>query len=156
MAVIELDTLINAPIERCFLLSLSVDVHTLSTAHTQERAVAGIMSGRMKLGDTVTWRARHFGIWQQLTSKITAYQYPTYFCDEMISGAFQSFRHEHHFIQQLAGTRMKDVFYFESPLGLLGKLANGLFLKSYMSTLLAQRNLVIKKVAEGNEWKKFT
>jgi ligand-binding SRPBCC domain-containing protein len=115
MAVIELETLINAPIERCFLLSLSVDVHTLSTAHTQERAVAGITSGLMKLGDTMTWRARHFYSWQHLTSKITAYNFPSYFCDEMLSGAFESIRHEHHFIQKPDGTLMKDVFILNRP-----------------------------------------
>jgi ligand-binding SRPBCC domain-containing protein len=68
-----------------------------STAQTGEKAVAGVTSGVTKHGDYVTWRARHFGIWQELSSRITEYTYPTYFCDEMISGAFKSFRHEHHF-----------------------------------------------------------
>jgi hypothetical protein len=43
---------------------------------------------------------------------------------------------------------MRDVFIFESPLGLLGKLANWLFLKRYMTRLLVKRNLVIKEEAE--------
>ncbi len=65
----------SAPIERCFLLSLSVDLHTISTKKTNERAIAGVTSGLMKLNDTVTWRAKHFGIYQNLTSKITVYEY---------------------------------------------------------------------------------
>ena len=57
MATIELKTKINAPIERCFLLSLSVDLHQLSTEETNERAISGVTAGLMKLNDVVTWRA---------------------------------------------------------------------------------------------------
>jgi len=46
------------------------------------------------------------------------------------------------------GTLMQDIFVFESPLGVLGKFANWLFLKKYMSDLLVGRNRVIKQTAE--------
>ena len=72
MALIRLETYINAPIERCFDLSLNVDLHRHSVAQTHERPVAGVTSGMMKLGDTMTWEAVHFGIKQHLTSQITA------------------------------------------------------------------------------------
>src|SRR5258707_14446209 len=62
MPLIRLETYINAPIKRCFDLSLSVDLHRHSVADTHERPVAGVNSGGMKLGDTVTWEAIHFGI----------------------------------------------------------------------------------------------
>jgi ligand-binding SRPBCC domain-containing protein len=148
MPTIELITQINAPIEKVFDLSRSIDLHIESTKHTGERAIAGKTSGLIELGETVTWRARHFGIWQNLTSKITEFQYPYLFVDEMVSGAFKSFRHEHHFSQVDQHTIMKDVFEFESPLGILGKLANWLFLKRYMTNLLETRNAAIKKAAE--------
>ncbi len=83
MSVIKLVTTINAPAERCFLLSLWVDLHTNSTSHTGEKAIAGVTKGIMKLNDTVTWQAKHFGITQQLTTLICKYQKPTYFVDEM-------------------------------------------------------------------------
>jgi ligand-binding SRPBCC domain-containing protein len=148
MAVIELTTRINAPVERCFDVSRDIDVHVESTKHTGERAIAGRTSGLIGLGETVTWRAKHFGIWQNLTSKITDFSYPTFFADEMVSGAFKSFRHEHRFTAEGTQTVMTDVFKFESPLGLLGRLANWLFLKRYMTKLLVVRNKVIKSVAE--------
>jgi len=148
MPGIELLTQINAPIEKVFDLSRSIDLHIESTKQTGERAIAGHTSGLIGLGETVTWRARHFGIWQNLTSKITAYDYPTFFADEMVSGAFKSFRHEHHFTMVDGYTVMKDVFAFESPLGILGKLANRLVLKRYLTRLLKERNRVIKATAE--------
>ncbi|MFD0794679.1 cell division protein [Mucilaginibacter litoreus] len=148
MPTINLTTTINAPIERCFNVARDIDVHVASTVHTGERAIAGRTSGLIELGENVTWRAKHFGIWQNLTSKITDFDYPTYFADEQVSCAFKSFRHEHYFEQQGAQTTMRDVFNYRSPLGWLGKLADWLFLKQYMTTLLVKRNEVCKAVAE--------
>lgn len=147
---IELITEINAPIERCFDLSRSIDLHIESTKQTGEQAISGTTSGLIGLGETVTWRAKHFGIWQTLTSKITEYNYPNLFVDEMVQGAFKSFRHEHHFTKVDGHTLMRDVFVYQSPLGILGRLAEVLFLKRYMTQLLIERNRVIKEVAETN------
>ena len=149
MPVIELSTLIDAPVERCFGVSRDIDVHVASTAHTGERAIAGRTTGLIELGETVTWRAKHFGIWQNLTSRITHFKYPDYFADEMVSGAFKSFIHEHHFIGLNGQTVMKDRFEYQSPYGLFGRFADWLFLRSYMTRLLEKRNKVIKEVAEG-------
>jgi ligand-binding SRPBCC domain-containing protein len=66
----------------------------------------------------------------------------------MVSGAFKNFRHEHHFSVVENGTLMRDIFVFESPFGILGKLGNFLFLKKYMTDLLVERNRVIKNAAE--------
>jgi ligand-binding SRPBCC domain-containing protein len=145
---IELTTSINAPIGRCFDLARSIDLHVESTKQTGEKAIAGRISGLIELGETVTWRAKHFGIWQNLTSKITAFDYPNSFTDEMVNGAFKSIRHEHLFYSANGGTLMKDVFMFESPLGIFGRLANFLFLRRYMANLLKTRNQVIKAAAE--------
>jgi len=155
MHKIELTTQINAPIERCFLLSLSVDVHCQSTKGTNEKAIAGVTSGLMKLNDTVTWRAKHFGIYQNLTSKITQYEYPNCFVDEMMKGAFKRMYHQHLFQQNGEGTIMKDVFEFEAPFGILGKVFSKLVLVNYMRHFLEIRNSTIKKVAEGEEWEKL-
>jgi ligand-binding SRPBCC domain-containing protein len=150
MPTIVLTTEINAPVDTVFNLSRSIDLHMESTKQTGERAIGGRTSGLIGLGETVTWRAKHFGIWQNLTSKITAFNSPHLFVDEMVSGAFKSFRHEHHFTAVDENhTVMKDVFVFESPLGLLGKLANWLILKKYMTSLLTKRNEVIKATAEA-------
>ena len=155
MPVIELKTIIRAPIERCFLLSLSVDLHKLSTAGTYEQAIAGITSGIMKMGDTVTWRAKHFGIYQVLTTKISAYQMPNYFISEMVKGAFKKIHHQHIFHPYGNGTAMTDLFDFECPFGVVGRVAEKLFLKKYMTKFLAIRNQTIKNVAEGEAWKEL-
>jgi len=153
MALIRMETYINAPIERCFDLSLSVDLHQHSVAHTHERPVAGVTSGIMKLGDTVTWEAVHFGIKQHMTTQITAYDRPDRFTDEMLKGAFHDITHLHEFVPRPPGTLMIDLFEFHAPLGILGKLAETLVLTRYMKGLLLARNTYLKQVAESENHK---
>ncbi|MCW3128429.1 MAG: cell division protein [Bacteroidetes bacterium] len=154
MPTVLLSTIIHAPIERCFDLARSIDLHSISTAQTGERAIAGRTSGLIGLGETVTWSAVHFGIRQELQSEITAYEYPVFFVDEMLRGAFKSIYHEHHFKSTGNDTLMTDKFNFESPMGILGQMANALFLTSYMRRLLTKRNVAIKYFAESEEWRK--
>jgi ligand-binding SRPBCC domain-containing protein len=149
MPTIRLETYVHAPPERCFDLSLSVDVHTQSQAYVHERPIAGVLAGGMHLGDTVTWEAVHFGIKQHLTSQITTYERPSCFTDEMVAGIFQELHHTHIFVPQSHGTLMMDVFTFRAPLGILGRLAEILFLTRYMKGLLLSRNRYLKQVAES-------
>lgn len=155
MPILEHSLEISAPIERVFDLSRSIDLHQITASHTGERAVAGRTEGLIELGESVSWRAKHLGIWQQLTSKITALKYPDYFCDEMQAGAFESFKHEHFFTTTQTGTLVRDRFSYRSPLGILGKIADVLFLKRYMHNFLYQRNLIIKRYAESELWKEI-
>ncbi len=155
MPFIHLETLIKAPIERCFDLSRSIDLHSISVRQTGEKAIAGKTTGLIGMGETVTWRARHFGVWQNLTSAITGYEYPMYFCDEMVRGAFKRMRHEHHFRHQSGITVMTDLLEFESPLGRLGNMFNNMILTAYMKKFLIQRNAAIKRAAESDQWKQF-
>ncbi|MBX7173465.1 MAG: SRPBCC family protein [Pyrinomonadaceae bacterium] len=155
MPRIELETIINAPIERVFDLSRSIDLHADSMSHTDEKAVDGVTKGLISLGETVTWEATHFGIKQRLTSKITICERPTKFGDTMVSGAFARFDHEHFFEEIDGKTVMRDAFDYDSPLGFLGKMADFLFLENYMKNLLIARNETIKRVAESDEWRKF-
>lgn len=148
MPTILLETFIHAPVERCFDLSLDVDAHQKAFGHTGERAVDGVTSGVMKPGDSVTWEGRHFGVQQRLTSRITGYERPNYFVDEMVRGAFKSFKHAHTFAARDGGTLMEDVFEFNAPLGVLGKMAEVLFLTGYMRRLLTRRNEFLKRMAE--------
>ncbi|MFD2909407.1 cell division protein [Flavobacterium ardleyense] len=155
MPRIELQTNIKAKKEIVFDLSRSIDLHKISTEHTNEKAIAGKTSGLIEMHESVTWRAKHFGIYQNLTSKITAFESPKYFADEMQQGIFKAFKHEHHFSEINGTTTMIDIFDYKSPLGILGKLADELFLKKYMTDLLIERNRIVKDFAESERWKEI-
>ena len=155
MPVVKLTTEISAPIDRVFDLARSIDLHQRSMNHTQERAVDGVMSGLIDVGQTVTWEAVHFGIRQRLISKITICERPTHLQDIMVSGAFKRFTHDHYLSETETGTIMADVFDYDSPFGFLGYAADILFLENYMTGLLKARNRLIKLAAEGEEWRDF-
>ncbi len=153
MPKIILITEIYSTIEICFDLSRSIDLHKISTAKTNEEAIAGTVSGLISLNETVTWQATHFGVKQQLTSKITAFEAPNHFRDEQIKGVFRWMRHDHTFEKLGNKVTMSDHFEFESPLGILGKIFNQLILTNYLRKLLLNRNAVIKEFAESEKWK---
>ena len=151
------ETKIAAPPERCFLLSLSIDLHLESTGTTNERVIAGVTKGLIGPGETVTFRAQHFGLWLQHASVISAYHRPHYFQDRMVRGMFRSFEHDHYFEEQSYGTRMVDDLRFSAPLGVLGLVAERLILKRYFRIFLETRNRVIKGTAEAsdNRWLQY-
>ena len=155
MARLELSLHVAAPPARCFDLARSVDAHVRSTASTGERPVGGKTSGLLELGDEVTWRARHLGVWQELTSRITAFERPHHFRDSMVRGAFARFDHDHYFTPSEGGTLLRDVFDYRAPLGPLGWLAERLFLSAYMRRFLLARLHELKALAESERWREL-
>ena len=153
MAVITLETSIKAGIEICFDLSRSIDLHQVSTAHTNEKAIDGITTGLINLGEYVTWQATHFGIRQELSSKITAFDRPFHFRDEQVKWPCKYIIHDHSFEVQGGYVVMKDIFSFLSPFGIIGRIFDKIVLAGYLKKLLTTRNDVIKEYAETGKWK---
>ncbi len=153
MPVIELTTKINSTLETCFDLSRSIDLHQISTAHTNEKAIEGKTKGLIGLHEFVTWQAKHFGVTQKLTSRITAFNRPFHFRDEQQNGAFNHIIHDHYFEPDNDDVIMKDVFNFQSPFGYIGKLVDKIILTNYLRKLLINRNNIIKEYAESEKWK---
>ncbi len=148
MARFEVITEITAPPAICFDVARDVDLHLRSMAYTGEQAIAGRTSGLIALGEEVTWRGKHFGFTHEHTSRITAFDRPRHFRDEMVSGRFKSFRHDHYFEASEFGTHMVDLLEFQSPFGPLGRLIDLLFLSRYLETLIRERNAIVKREAE--------
>lgn len=159
MPKIYLSDLVKAPAQRCFDLSRSIDLHMRSTAQTKEVAIAGRTSGLICKGETVTWEATHFFIRQQLTVVIEEMESPTYFTDRMVKGAFKSFYHQHCFDPDRGPeenyTTMTELFTYEVPYGILGKIFDKFVLKRYMTRFLVARFKMIKHFAESEEWRKI-
>ena len=148
MPIITHTEFIKSPMEVCFDLARNVDIHTKTTAETKERAVAGVTQGLLEKGDTVTWEATHFGIRQRLTAKITYMERPNEFVDTMLDGAFNSFTHTHRFVEENGVTLMVDIFEYKSPFGLIGIIADKLFLERYLTRFIVNRAKELKRIAE--------
>lgn len=133
------ETTTQHPAESLFDLSLDIDAHMASLRRSGESAVAGTTHGLIGLGESVTWRARHFGIWFRLTTKITVLERPGLFVDEQTRGPFRAFRHEHTFHERPeGGTLMTDRITLASPV--LGFVLEEAILVPYLRRLIERRN----------------
>ena len=150
MSKIYLKTTIKADIQTVFDLARNIDLHQESTSKTNEKAIAGRISGLIEESETVTWRAKHLGFYQTHTSKIISMEKPHQFTDIMLKGTFKSFKHQHIFRKEGKNTTMTDILEFESPFGIIGKVFNVFFLKNYLTKFLLERNKLIKKTAENS------
>lgn len=155
MSLIDTATAIDAPIERVFNLARSIDLHVSSSSQSREQAIGGKTHGLIGLGESVEWRAKHFGIWQRMTNKITALSEPDHFHDSMTKGAFQYFEHDHFFTQTGNQTTMRDVVDFKSPFGPVGAIVDSLILQPYLTKFIVSRAHYIKRIAESTQWKEY-
>lgn len=148
MPEILIETQIHAPAEKCFDLMSDIRIHTETTMETDERAVAGVTEGMIGPGQTVTFEGKHFGFKQRLTVRVTEFERPTLFVDEMTEGNFRSFKHIHEFVTVRSGTLMRDRLIWTSPFGIVGRIVDELLLKRHLRDLVSKRNLRLKQLAE--------
>jgi ligand-binding SRPBCC domain-containing protein len=149
MTRIVIETIIRAPIEICFDLARDVNAHSQSAAFSSERVVPpGRTEGLLELGDLVAFEGRHFGVRQRFIARITKLDRPRRFDDEMVQGSFKWLRHYHEFSFSNGITTMRDTLEWESPLGILGHLAD-FFLRRHMHWFVSTKQNGLKRIAEA-------
>lgn len=139
MPTIVIETLIDAPPERCF--DLVRDPRTQAEPRP-------VITGEYGVGQRVTFTSRRFGVSRDLKVEVTEFDRPRRMVDEMKEGLFAAFRHIHEFIPHGNGTLMRDTIEWTSPLGILGKIADGLMLKRTLEKIVRGRNAKLKSLAE--------
>jgi ligand-binding SRPBCC domain-containing protein len=149
MPMIVVETRIAAPIERCFDLARDVDAHAQTSDFTNERLVGGRTSGLLQLGDTVTFEAVHLGLRRRLTARIVELDPPHRFVDEMMAGPFAQLRHVHEFRREAGHVLMIDTLAWRTPLGILGRLADLLFVERHLRAYLTRKQANLKAHAEA-------
>ena len=142
-----LTTTLPGPPARAFELSLSVDAHLRSMTRSRERAIGGVTSGSLGLGDEVTWRAWHFGVPWTMTNRVVESDPPHRFADEQVRGPCREFRHEHTFRDDGSGTLMTDHVTFQAPFGIIGRLTERIALRRYLAHLISERNRYLVRAA---------
>jgi len=78
-------------------------------------------------------------------TEITQVKDRTYFIDEQRFGPYSLWHHQHHFKEIPGGVEMTDIIHYKNPLGILGRIANALFVKNKLKTIFDYR---FKKVEE--------
>lgn len=147
------ETVVHAPLDRCFLLSTSIEI---VQQELRMRPVRGRTAGLVSGGDTVRWEGWKFGLPQVHESSIEDYRPWAFFRDRMISGRFRTFSHDHAFDLLPDGSvRMHDELRFTMPFGALGALLGTLVLVPHIRGLMQRRFALIKRIAESEEWRRY-
>jgi ligand-binding SRPBCC domain-containing protein len=152
MFILRASTIIEAPIERCFLLSTSIEIVRKELGMTP---VGGRTSGLVTAGDTIRWQGWQLGFPNYHVSLISAFEPFTFFQDRMIAGRFRSFEHDHHFEETPTGVRLSDEVRFTMPFGLPGWIVGRLILVPHIRGLMRRRFRMLKTFAEGEAWRKY-
>jgi ligand-binding SRPBCC domain-containing protein len=155
MVTIRMVTWVDAPVERCFKLATSVDFQLASSKSKNIKVVAGVKSGLLEQGDTVTWQGRMFGLGKIHTNRMEISRPFHFFREVMVAGAFKVYEHDRHFAAMDDGTRIKDEVRFSAHLGPLGRIFEKVVLRRHMTALLSWKNEALKQVAESDAWKRF-
>jgi ligand-binding SRPBCC domain-containing protein len=144
---------VNAPIDRCFLLSTHIGLveQTLEMRLLQSTAKTGLVVA----GDRVVWVGWRFGLPQVHESLITKYDRPVHFQDTMQRGRFKRFQHDHYFAEIDGYTLLTDKLRFSMPLGYPGRLAGKRLLLPHIAQLLRRRLELLKHVAENGDWREY-
>ena len=143
---------VNAPLERCFLLSTSIAIVQQTIGLTPvEGKTAGLIVG----GDQLVWRGWKFGIPAMHETLITGYDRPNFFQDTMGRGRFKHFQHDHQFTWVDGQTLMVDVVRFSLPFGPLGRVIGKHVVVPHVLALLLRRFQLLKRIAEGPDWERY-
>jgi ligand-binding SRPBCC domain-containing protein len=153
MPILTFEMKVRAPVERCFDLSRSIDLH--SSLRPKHAAVGGVTHGLIGKGETVSWKGSLSGFTLRHTSLVDEFDRPNYFRDVMVKGLFKDYEHQHFLAQEGEYTKMRDVVTFHAPFGIFGLIAEAVFVTRYLTRLLNSRNEIMKKVAESGEWKEY-
>lgn len=84
------------------------------------------------------------GIPMNWMTEITHVQEPYYFVDEQRLGPYALWHHQHHFQEVEGGVEMTDEVNYAIPFGLLGRLANWLFVAREVNRIFDYRYNVLE------------
>lgn len=139
---------VQAPLERCFVLSTRIEIVQQTLGFTPEPA-----AGAVTAGSRVRWRGWLFGLPHEHHTLITAFDAPHFFEDSQERGRFAKFRHEHRFREVDGGTLMEDAVHFALPWWLGGALVAKWVMAPHIQRLLRARMTLLKKLAESDsDW----
>lgn len=91
---------------------------------------------RMYPGQLIEYKVSPLlGIKMYWMTEITQVKDGVYFIDEQRFGPYKLWHHQHHFREIPGGVEMTDIVHYKIPMGILGRLANILFVQKKLRTI---------------------
>ncbi len=102
---------------------------------------------KMYAGMIIAYKVRPLlGIPMNWVTEITHVREPYFFVDEQRFGPYSFWHHQHHFRKVREGVEMEDLVSYKIPLGLLGKIANALFVRKRLEYIFDYRYKILEQI----------
>jgi uncharacterized protein (TIGR01777 family) len=132
-------TTVHAPIGEVFDFFSHPENLGIMTPASMGFAITNV-SGPMEDGTSISYCIRIAGVPVRWKTRIDAWEPGQRFVDAQITGPYACWWHEHRFEADGSGrTIMEDRVLYAPPLGLFGRIANGLFISDALRTIFAYR-----------------
>jgi ligand-binding SRPBCC domain-containing protein len=124
----------------------------ITPAYMDFKVTSGAIAGPMYPGMIITYIIRPvLGIPVRWMTEITQVKEREYFIDEQRIGPYRFWHHQHRLTETEQGVLMTDIVTYAPPLGVIGTIANNLFIKKQLKGIFDFRTTAIEK-----EFGKFT
>lgn len=144
-SVLERETFVPAP--RAEVFSFFADPNNLARITPRSLGFEIVDGPRRPLrrGDRIRYRIRLLGIPIPWVSRITEWEEGIRFVDEQERGPYRRWRHEHTLRDVKGGVMMLDRVEYELPLGALGRLFGGWWVRRNLNHIFEYRTRAIRE-----------
>jgi ligand-binding SRPBCC domain-containing protein len=102
---------------------------------------------KMYTGQLIQYRINILpGVPADWTTEITKVDEPNYFADTQLAGPYKLWHHQHFFQELNGGVEMTDEINYAIPLGILGRLANSMFVNREVNRIFDHRFKVLEQL----------
>lgn len=120
--------------------------HNLAKITPKEMGFKVLSTSREKMypGQIIQYTVQIFPLVAvRWVTEITHVQEPSYFVDEQRFGPYAFWHHQHRFAEVNGGVEMTDDVHYAIPFGLVGRLANSLFVENKLQSIFDYRTKIV-------------
>lgn len=100
----------------------------------------------MRVGTLIEYRLRLRGVPLRWVSRIDVWEHGRVFVDRQLQGPYGLWVHRHEFERHGHGTWVRDCVRYAVPLGPLGALAHGVFVRRYLARVFDFRRRAVEEL----------
>jgi ligand-binding SRPBCC domain-containing protein len=139
---------IDQPLDEVWsFFSRPENLNEITPEHVSFELLSDIEGVEMYEGMIIQYNiAPLLGIKMNWVTEITHIREKQYFIDEQRFGPYGFWHHQHWFEEKDGGTLMKDILHYKVPYGIIGNIANALFVEKMVNQIFDFREETIEKI----------
>lgn len=137
---------IDSPLENVFsFFSDGANLQKLTPSDMQFKVI-NQSTEKLQAGTLIDYKLKVHGIPMKWKTRINSFNENESFVDDQLKGPYTKWLHRHSFTSVKGGTLICDDVAYKVPLGLLGDITAGWFIKMDIKKIFNYRNKVVKEI----------